>query len=169
MTPLVLFAILVLAPVAVAVLFRVNAAVLFMSLCVGAVLVQYVAGDTNAFIATVGGRSHSISESTIRLALLLAPPLLTAVFMFHSIHGHLRRLLNILPAIGTGLLTALLIRPLLSPAFQRTLESSVYWHQLVRAQTLVVITGAIFSLVFLWIQRHGNKERGSRYHSKSTV
>src|SRR5271154_2825774 len=95
MTPLMLFGLLVLVPVVLAMLLRINAAVLFMSLCVGEVLVQYVASDTGSFVATFAGHSSNISTSTIRLALLLVPPVLTAIFMFHSVHGGTKLIFNI--------------------------------------------------------------------------
>jgi hypothetical protein len=160
MTPLMLFGLLVLVPVIVAMLLRVNAAVLFMSLCVGEVLVQYVASDTGSFVSTFAGHSGNVSESTIKLALLLAPPVFTAIFMFHSVRGSVKLAFNVLPAIGAGLLTALLVKPLLSSAFQKTLERSSLWHQFSQAQTLVVSASALFSLLFLWLQRHGSNEHG---------
>lgn len=165
MTPLVLFGLLVLVPVALAMLLRVNAAVLFMSLCVGEVLVQYVANDTGSFVTTFAGHNGSISNSTIRLVLLLVPPVLTAIFMFHSVHGSTKLFFNIFPAIGVGLLTALLVKPLLSPTFQQTLERSSLWHQFSQAQTLVISVSALFSLLFLWLQRHGSNEHkhGSKH------
>jgi hypothetical protein len=162
MTPLMFFGSLVLIPAAVAVLLRINAAVLFMSLCVGEVLVQYVASSAGTFQATVGGHSGSVSQSTLRLALLLAPPILTAIFMFHSVHGSAKLILNIFPAIGVGLLTALLVKPLLSASFQHTLEQSSLWHQFSKAQAVVVSVSALFSLLFLWLQRHGSS--GSGHH-----
>jgi hypothetical protein len=159
MTPLMLFGLLVLIPVAVAMLLRVNGAVLFMSLCVGEVLVQYVANDTGSFVTTFAGHGSGINSSTIRLALLLAPPILTSIFMFHSVRGGIKLIFNIFPAIGVGLLTALLVKPLLSQSFQHTLERSSLWHQFSQAQTLVVSISALFSLLFLWLQRHGSGER----------
>lgn len=161
MTPLVLFGLLVLVPVLVAMVLRINAAVLFMSLCVGQVLVQFIAGDTGSFVATFGGHSSNVSESTIRLALLLVPPIMTAAFMIHSVHRGIKSILNILPALGVGLLTALLVEPLLSPSFQHTLERSSLWHQVSQAQTLVVGLSALLSLLFLWVQRRGSRGRGS--------
>lgn len=168
MTPLVLFGLLVLGPAALAVLLRINAAVLFMSLCVGEVLVQYVANDSSSFVATFAGHSSNVSSSTIRLALLLAPPILTAFFMFHSVHGGTKALLNIFPAIGVGLLTALLVKPLLSSAFQHTLERSSLWHQFSQAQTLVVSVSALLSLFFLWLQRNGSGEHGRSLKHRRT-
>jgi hypothetical protein len=164
MTPLLLFGSLVLVPAVLAILLRINAAVLFMSLCVGEVLVQYVASDTGSFAATFGGHTSNVSESTLRLALLLIPPILTAIFMFHSVHGGPKSLMNVCPAVGVGLLTALLVKPLLSTAFQRTLENSSLWHQFSKAQALVVSVSALFSLLFLWLQRHNSGE--SKHHSK---
>ena len=158
MTPLILFGLLVVGPAAIAILLRINAAILFMSLCVGEVLVQFLANDAGSFVATVGNHSNSFSATTIRLVLLLLPPVLTAIFMLHSVKGSAKALLNILPALGFGLLTALLIKPLLSTAYQRTLEQASLWHQFTRAQALIVGASALLSLFFLWIQRTGGSE-----------
>jgi uncharacterized membrane protein len=170
MTPLVLFGLLVAAPIAVTVLLRVNAAILFMSLCVGEVLVQYTTSDTHSFVTTIAS-SHDdqITNSMVKLALLLLPPILTTLFMFHSIHGSTKAMLNLLPAIGTGLLTALLVKPLLSPTFQHTLEHSSLWHQLSKAQALVVGASALMSLLFLWLQHHSSREHKHRlgHHGKA--
>jgi hypothetical protein len=161
MTPLVLFGFLVLVPIAIAVILRVNAAILFMSLCVGEVLVQFMAGDANSLVSTLSStHGDQIATSTIKLILLLIPPALTALFMFHNVHGGAKAILNILPAIGVGLLTALLVKPLLSTTFQHTLERSSLWHQLSQAQTLVVGISALLCLLFLWLQRHGSLEHG---------
>lgn len=163
MSPLVLFGLLVCVPIAVALLLRVNAAVLFMSLCVGAVLVQYMAGDANSFITTFANHGSQLSDSTIKLVLLLLPPVLTTIFMFHSLHGP-KAFFNIFPAVGTGLLTALLVKPLLSPGFQRTIEKSSLWNQFAQAQTLVVGVSAFLCLFFLWIGRRSGHEGHKKHH-----
>ncbi len=169
MSPLFLFGLLVVIPIAIAILLRVNAAILFMSLCVGEVLVQFMSSDSTSLVTTFSSSHHDqIANSTVKLALLLLPPVLTALFMFHSVHGRVKATLNIVPAIGVGLLTALLVQPLLSATYQKTLERSSLWHQFSRAQALVVGVSALLSLLFLWLQRHGSHERkhGLSGHSK---
>jgi hypothetical protein len=164
MTPLVLFAILVLGPVIIATLLRVNAAILFMSLCVGELLVQNVSSDTVTLVTSTSARASNLSQSTVELGLLLLPALLTVIFMFHSVHGA-KSILNILPALGFGLVTALLTEPLLSSGFQKTLQHSSAWHQVLQAQTLIITMSALIALLFLWFQhRGGRSEHG--HHSK---
>src|SRR5665213_354331 len=137
MTPIMLMAIIVLVPVVIAIVLRVNAAVLFMSLCVGAVLMQFVSKDAASFASAVSPRGN-VGIDTARLMLLLIPPVLTAVFMIHSIHGSTKVALNVIPAIGVGLLAALLIEPLLTAGTRGTLEHSSIWHQFLQAETMIV-------------------------------
>jgi hypothetical protein len=164
MTPLVLFAILVLVPILVAVLLRVNAAILFMSLCVGELLVQNISSDTITIVTSASASASNLSQSTIELCLLLLPVVLTVIFMLHSVHGP-KTILNILPALGFGLVTALLVEPLLSAGFQKTLQHSSAWHQVLQGQTLIITLGSLIALLFLWFQHRGNhKEHG--HHAK---
>lgn len=164
MTPLVLFGIIVLLPVLVATILRINAAVLFMSLCVGAILVQFVAGGaTGPVVHSLASHGQHVHQSTVRLGLLLAPMVLTAIFMLHSVKGHTKLLWNILPAAATGLLTVLLVKPLLTVNYQVKLEHSQYWQQINKNQAIIVAAGAALSLLFLWVQRHGVKEHSSKH------
>jgi hypothetical protein len=67
MTPLIIFGALVFIPVALTVMFRINGAVLFMSLCVGEVLVQFVAGDAHSLVTAISSaHGNQIADSTIR-------------------------------------------------------------------------------------------------------
>jgi len=161
-----LLAILVIVPIVLAMVLKVNAAVLFMSLCVGQILVQYVSNDTISLVTSASARTSSLSESTIQLGLLLLPVVLTAIFMLHSVHGT-KSIINLLPAIGFGFLTALFVEPLLSPGFQKTLQHSSIWHQILQAQTLIVGAGAFVALLFLWFQDRGLGSKRRSHSSKS--
>jgi hypothetical protein len=169
MNPQLFFGLIVLIPVLIAVLLRVNAAILFMSLCVGDVLVQFMGSDSNSVVSLFVSNHNSFSQSSIRLFLLLVPLLITLIFMFHSVRGTVKTLLNIVPSITLGLAFALLIEPLLSNSFQETLSKSSLWHQLIRAQALVIGVSAIVSLVFLLTQRHSsggkNHGHGKKHHA----
>lgn len=146
-------------PILLAVLLRVNAAILFMSLCLGAVLVQYTTSDTSAFVGSVAPQGN-IGQNLVRIALLFLPMALTMLFMFHSVKGGTKALLNIIPAIALGLLSALLVEPFLSSGLRGNIERSPVWHQFIQAQTLIIGFGAAISLLFLWLHRGGGGEKG---------
>lgn len=160
MTPLVFFAIVVLAPAVILTILRVNAAVVFLSLCLGSVLVQFMGSDGISLVTTFVPRASSFSESSIQIGLLVLPALLTTIFMFHSVR-RVRVFLNILPALTVGLLVLLLIEPLLSPGLQGTITSSSLWQQYSRAQSLVVGVSALISLAYLWFDRRHAKAESS--------
>lgn len=149
MSPDVLFALLIAAPVLVLMLLRVNAALVFLSACLGSVLLQYVGGDASDFFATF---MPKVSTADIKLGLVLLPVVLTTVFMIKTVKGG-RLFFNLLPAIGSGLLLAFLIVPLLNPAITKNVTSSETWHQVQALQALIVGVSALLCLFFLWLQR----------------
>lgn len=167
MTPELTLAVIVLAPIVLLMLLRVNAALVFLSLCLGDVLVQFTANDARSFLTTFSG-SHTItsvttSNSNVKIALLLLPAALTTVFMIRTIHGGSRLLLNILPAAGVGLLGSLLVVPLLPPGTAHGIIDSSLWHQAQDAQVLIVGASALVCLMVLWLQR---PKAGKRRHHK---
>lgn len=147
-----LIAMLAIPPVVLTVL-RVNAVMVFLSLCLGDVLVQYVASDANSMLTLFAPNISPISTSSIQIVVLLVPVILTTVFMMFSIHGHGKTILNLLPAIGTGLLLALLVVPLLPLGTRFAIEAQPLWHQLSKLQSLIVGFSAVIGLFFLWAQR----------------
>ena len=166
MSPLILFVIIVALPVLLIMITRVNAAILFMSICVGDVLVQYLGSNAQTFISSFSSHSTQISNSTIKIILLFLPAILTMIFMFHSVKRS-KLILNILPAIGTGLVVALLVEPLLSQSMQHTLGKESLWHNVIQAQALIVGISALISLFFLWFQRRGSRNHGRGQKSKN--
>jgi len=169
MTPEVTLGLLVLVPVILMMILRINAALVFLSLCLGNVLVQFVAPDANSFMdlfsaklpAGAGGGSD-----TIKLTLLFFPVVLTAIFMIRTVHGTGRLTLNILPAVGVGLLGGLLIVPLLPPGLSHNITGSALWDQMQRAQDLIVGASALLCLLVLWLQRPktGHDKHGKGKH-----
>lgn len=156
MTPVILLALIVAVPIFLLVLLRINAAIVFLSLCLGDVLVQFVSKDTQSLAEVF---SPNASNRMVKLLLVLAPAVLTSIFMLGTVKK--RKLsLNILPAIGVGLLAALLIVPLLSPdTASRIIELKV-WSQVKQSQGMVVGISAVVSLLFLWMQRPIKSEKG---------
>jgi len=156
-------------PLVTMMVLRINAALVFMALCLGSVLTQFVADDAG-WLMTLASPSvpqvGSVSESMIKLALLLLPPLFTAIFMIRTVSGGGRLLLNLLPAIGTGFLTALLAIPLLTPGTAVPIMASPLWQEAVKLQDLIVGSSALLCLFVLWLQR---PKTGEGRHRKLRV
>src|SRR5665213_947093 len=170
MSPAVILAAIVLVPVVLLMVLRVNAALVFLSLCLGDVLVQFISPDANSFFSFLSSArvtsNVSASSQTVRLVLLLLPVVLTAVFMIRTVRGSARLLLNALPSAGVGLLGALLVVPLLSAGLSHNIVHSGLWDQVQRAQDLIVGTSALVCLLVLWLQRPktgGEGKKGKRH------
>jgi hypothetical protein len=168
-TPEATLGIIVLAPIALLMLLRVNATLVFLSLCLGDVLVQFVAPDANSFFQLFSAHVPAgidKGNDTVKIILLLLPVLLTAVFMIRTVRGGPKLLLNVLPAAGVGLLGSLLVVPLLPPGLSHNIVHSSLWDQLQKAQNLIVGASALSCLLVLWLQRpqaggkHGKKHKG---------
>lgn len=158
MSPDIILIAALLAPLAVLTVLRINAAMVFLSLCLGDVLVAHVAGDANSLMSFIAPHAGSVSAATMRVIILLAPAVLTSLIMLVSVRGRLRVIFNILPAAGTAALGALLTVPLLAPGLRFGIEGQPLWQQLSRAQAMIIGVSAFISLIFLWIQRRRNKK-----------
>jgi len=166
--PTITLAAVVLAPVIALLVLRINAALVFLSLCLGDVLVQFVAKDTTEFLTLHGDKvpqAANAGSNTVKLVLLLLPVVLTAVFMIRTIHGQGRLVLNALPSAGVGLLGALLVVPLLPPGLAHNVVGSSLWTQVTRLQDLIVGASAVVCLFVLWLQR---PKAGSKHGKHKT-
>jgi hypothetical protein len=155
-------------PVIILMVLRVNAVIVFLSLCLGDVLVQFVAPYANQFLTLFSAhvpKGVDTGNDAIKIALLLLPVLLTTVFMVKTISGHTKLLLNLLPAIGVGLLGSLLITPLLAPSLSDSIVQTQVWTQLIKAQDLIVGSSSLVCLFVLWLQRPktGHKDKHAKH------
>lgn len=160
MNPLVLIAIMAVAPAAVLFFLRVNAAIVFLSLCLGSVLVRFAGSDAKSFVKLASGNA-AVSSYGAQLTLLLLPAVFTMIVMIGTVCGKFRSLLNLLPALSVGLLAVLLAEPLFSPGLRGVVGTTAVWHHVQQAQVLVVCLGSFISLLFLWLQRpkHGGRDK----------
>ncbi|HUP26596.1 MAG TPA: hypothetical protein VM124_03065 [Candidatus Limnocylindrales bacterium] len=166
MTPDIILGAVVVIPALMLMLLRVNATLVFLSLCLGSVLVQFVAKDVASLLSLFSAQApHSVAVAgnNTKLILLLAPVILTAIFMIRTVRGNGRLLLNVLPAAGVGLLGALLVVPLLPPGTSHNIVISPLWHQVQNAQSTIVGASAVVCLLVLWLQR---PTTGSNKHKK---
>lgn len=152
---------LVVLPVVLLMALRINAALVFLSLCLGDVLVQFVSDDAGSILGAIG--IHLGSE-TVKLLLLAIPVVLTTIFMVKTVQGS-RLLLNILPAAGVGLVGAFLIIPLLPPGTAANIINSSLWQQVKNAQDMIVGLSALLCLFALWLQRpKAGSHRSKKHH-----
>jgi hypothetical protein len=169
MTPVGILVAIVLIPVIILMVLRINAALVFLSLCLGDVLVQFVSPDANQFLALFSAhvpKGVDTGGDTIKILLLILPVILTAIFMIKTIKGYAKLSLNILPALGVGLLGSLLIVPLLPNVTSAQIIDSSLWSQLQRAQDLIVGVSSLACLLVLWMQRpktHHDKEKKGKH------
>lgn len=149
---------------------RVNAALAFLALCLGYVMVQFIAPDANQFLTLFSAhvpKGADIGNQYIKIILLLLPLILMMIFMFRSVKGHSKLAINIIPAICVGLLLSLMLVPLLSSSLSQSIVKSDIWHNLQRSQDLIVSISGLTCLVILWLQRPKHihsKDKGHKSH-----
>ncbi|HEX7632827.1 MAG TPA: hypothetical protein VF401_00720 [Candidatus Saccharimonadales bacterium] len=169
MSPEIILGAIIAVPVVILMLLRVNAALVFLSLCLGNVLVQFVAPDANQFFTLFSAhvpKGVDTGNNTVKIVLLLLPVILTAIFMIRTVHGHGRLALNLLPAVGVGLLGGLLVVPLLPAGLSHDIVNDNLWQQVQRAQDLIVGSSALVCLLVLWVQRPKTGEGKHGKHKK---
>ncbi|MGH7142075.1 MAG: hypothetical protein ACREF5_01200 [Candidatus Saccharimonadales bacterium] len=157
---LVIVAGLVIVPTAVLMFFRINATMVFLGLCLGYVLTQFLGSDAKSFADTFLS-SATVSTSVMKLVLLIFPAFFTAFFMIHTVRGS-RLVLNALPSLSVGCLLALLVVPLLPTATSHAIIGTSLWQQASRLQDIIIGLGALVSLLFLYLLRP------KKYGKKST-
>jgi hypothetical protein len=159
---------LVLLPIVILLVLRVNATIVFLSLCLGNVLVQFVANDTVDFLTLhhkfVPKTAVNSGSDSVKLVLLLLPVVLTTIFMIKTIRGNGRLLLNVLPAVGVGLLGALLVVPLLPPGLSHNVVDSKLWWRVTDLKDVIVSASALVCLLVLWLQRPKTGDKHGKKH-----
>lgn len=147
-----LILVIVFAPLVVLTFLRANAAIVFLSLCLGSVLVRFV-GDSASSFGNLFSASSAVNQHTLPLILLVLPVVFTTIFMIRSVRGGFRLFINIFPALAVGFVGLLLAVPLLAGGLRSSITQVSLWQTVESFQQLVVIVGAIISMLFLWMQR----------------
>lgn len=143
---------------------RSNGAVVFLSLCAGSLLVTKLGYDaTNA--ARMLTRNEVITNNGVQLAVLLVPAVLAALFT-RKVMSSSRFVLNIVPAVATGALAALLSVPLLPGHLQESITTAEQWNTLLRYQSAVLIVGIVACLIALWLMAPKHRNDHDKKHKK---
>lgn len=166
MNPLIILVALLAVPLVLLMALRINAALVFLSLCLGNVLVQFIGPDAGTMLASTSARAvHSIApgQSYVNLFLLLFPLVLTALIMIHTVKGA-KLALNFLPAVGVSVLGVLLAVPLLSAGMTEAIMHLTLWNKLQSLQSLVLGLTTLVCLMTLWISRpKAHKEEAGKH------
>lgn len=149
MPPIVVIALFVGLPIILTLLMRTNAAIVVLALCAGAVLQQFAGADATTLFNSFSSNSSEVMASAGQIFLLFFPAGLTILFWRKSMRGG-KMLFNLVPAIGGGLLAALLAVPLLAPGLRYNVEGSSPWSTLVQFQSAVVAGALLASFLILW-------------------
>ena len=167
MDPAVILGAIIVLPIVVLTLLRINAVLVFLTLCLGSVLVQFISKDTQSligFVRTQSTQNVNVDNPTMKLVLLLLPTALTALFMIGTIKGKFRMILNVIPAAGVGVLLALLGVPLLPAGISHSVMTSPLGQDGQKFQNIIVGVTAVASLITLWLER---PKSGHSSHKKS--
>ena len=167
-TPLVLITAIVAVPILLLIVLRINAAIVFLSLCLGSVLVQFVGKDTSSFV-NLFSASKLVMEYGSSIFLLLLPVVFTMIVMIGTVRGKFRIFLNVLPAVAVGVVGLMLAEPYFMPGLRGAVTGTSAWHQLQKVDVLVVTASTIVSLFFLWLQRpkrsgHDDGHKHGKHH-----
>lgn len=145
-------------PVLAILLLRTHGAIVFLSLCAGSLLVHYVGNDA-ALVGSAISNNASISNQYAQMALLLIPVILSAIILRGSMKGG-KMIFNIIPAVAVGLVSVLLVVPLLPYGAQNAVTGTRGWDLLSHSQEVVVTASVLASLIVLWFSPY------SSHHSK---
>jgi hypothetical protein len=154
-----LLVILVLLPAVLAFLLKSNAALAFLALCGGFAAITLSGSDIQHLIGQT--KITSLTSNNVDLALLLAPLLFTLLFTYRSVTSKNGRYFSVVPALCAGGLLAVVAAPMFSDALQTNITDSKFWHDLQNAQSYIVATGLLVSLLLIWAGgfKHGHSKK----------
>lgn len=161
MNPLIVIGLLSGVPVVLILLFRANAAVVFLALCAGSLLAQYFGDDAVKLFQTFSSKTDPALYSGIRIVLLVLPMLLTIFFLRKGIRGA-KFALNLLPTILTGIVTGLLTVPLLTDGTKNNIYGTHVWTIASQMQGTVVAIAIMVSMFMLWTTQKPRRDKRHR-------
>lgn len=159
MTPLIILGLVAGIPIVLALVFRVNAVFLFLSVAAGRLMVMSVSDDADLAL----GMALSSADTGLiaKLGLQLAPVAFTLLFLRKTIPMH-KLALHLVPIITTGLALAALTIPLLPQDMSQQILDSSYGHTIEAANDAVIGLATLLTLLLAWfsyrnIEKHGKK------------
>lgn len=163
MMPLIILSLLIGLPALGVFVMRSNAAIVFLALCAGNVLLKYLGEDALLLLHSFVPHGSVVYDEVLSIALLLLPAFLTAIFLRKSLSGP-KALINLIPALASGCLVAFSVVPLLSEITRNNIMDTHLWSVLTQFQDLIIGVGILTSLFLLWASSKKPKEHKKKGH-----
>jgi|ERR1700741_47136 len=157
MFPLIVFAAIVAAPVLLALLFRVNAVFVFMSIAAGYLLQMSLSDSVDLLVATFIRNSNSLVIA--RVVLFVLPVALTLILLRKTVGRSL--VFQFIPLLFSGMMLGVLLLPLLSPGFSQSVYSTQYGGSIRSSSDLVtaIAVASNIILAFMLFKQHGGHKK----------
>jgi hypothetical protein len=158
MNPLIIAGALAGIPVLLALVFRVSAVFVFLSVAAGGLLVQMVGDDANLAAGMVVHTGNI--QMITNFVLLLLPLVLTLLFMRKTLPTS-KLPLHIVPLVATSLALAILALPLLPSQMQQQILNGPHGDTIDDVKDVVVAGAAVMTLLLTWLTgRHKEHKAG---------
>lgn len=156
MLPLIVFGSIVGAPVLLALVMRVNAVFIFLSVGAGYLLQMSLSDSIDLLVATFIRGSNSLVIA--RVGLFVLPILLTLILLRKTMGRSF--VFQIIPLIFSGMMLAVLLLPLLTPGFSQTVYSSQYGGSIRSSSDLVtaVAVASNMILAYMLFKSHSSRK-----------
>ena len=159
MPAIAIIALLIGLPILLIFLIHSNASMVFLALCAGFLLTQFIKDESTNILSSFFPTDGSLNSSIVQLTLLYAPALFTGIFMKKGVSGA-KALLNIIPAAATGIVGALLAVPLLPGGIQHSIVTTEAWTSLEQYQAFIVSASVLITLLSLWFNKNKHDKKG---------
>jgi hypothetical protein len=104
-----------------------------------------------------------VSHSLLKLIIVLAPVVIILIFSKHY-HGKSKWLIQLFPALATGILGCLIIIPLLSASAQNSIAGNSIWSMIQKYQIPIVAVGLVIAIADVI---HNSHSAHSKHYTKS--
>jgi hypothetical protein len=161
MTEAILFGVAIVT-VVVLLISKTNAGLVFLSLCAGNTLLQFA--DKNlSYINTKLEENNLtsrfiVSNGLLRIIIVLVPVVVIVIFAKHY-RGRSQWLMQLFPAIATGMLGCLIIIPLLSASAQNSIATSGTWSLIQKYQIPIVAVGLLIAIADVIHSSHSGRPK----------
>lgn len=159
MVPLIVLGAIMATPVLLALLFRVHAVFLFLSICVGYFLQLSLSDSVDLVIATLVHGSNSIVAARL---ILLGLPVLLTLFFLRKTQGR-SLVFQFVPLLFCGMLIAVLVLPLMPPTFAQSINDSQFGSNISQSTDLVTALAASVNLILAFMLFRGKSDHKKRH------
>lgn len=146
MIPLAIIGAVALVPVLLALIFRVHALHVFVSVAVGYFLQFSLSDDVDLALATIVRGSDSMMVARF---VLLGLPIILTLFLLRKTAGK-SQLFQFVPLILSGLLLAAIVLPILPQSLEQAVYDAPYGSNIKGAQDLIWAAAAVSNLLLMW-------------------